>query len=127
MLLLDTDVMIDVLRRHPPATTWLSSLGSTPLLLPGFVVMELVQGCQNRAEQNRVTQVLSAFRTAWPSAAACDDALASFTAFRLSHSLGLLDVLIAHTAIELGLPLQTFNQKHYAPISVLTTVQPYTR
>jgi predicted nucleic acid-binding protein len=127
MLLLDTDVMIDVLRRHPPATTWLASLGSTPLLLPGFVVMELVQGCQNRAEQNRVTQVLSAFRTAWPSAAACDDALASFTAFRLSHSLGLLDVLIAHTAIELGLPLQTFNQKHYAPISVLTTVQPYTR
>jgi len=60
-------------------------------------------------------------------AAACDAALASFSQHRLSHSLGIIDALIAHTAIELGAPLHTFNQKHYDPIVGLATVQPYTR
>jgi len=42
MLLLDTDIMIDVLRRYPPALAWLTSLGTTQLALPGYVVMELI-------------------------------------------------------------------------------------
>jgi hypothetical protein len=37
MILLDTDIMIDVLRKYPPAMAWLASLGSTALMLPGFV------------------------------------------------------------------------------------------
>lgn len=51
MILLDTDIMIDLLRRFPPAVTWLSSLGATDLVVPGYVVMELIQGCRNRSEQ----------------------------------------------------------------------------
>jgi len=66
-------------------------------------------------------------RTAWPSASACDRALQDFFRFRLSHNLGLLDALIAHTAVELSAPLHTFNQKHYAAIAALTTVQPYVK
>lgn len=127
MILLDTDIMIDVLRKYPPAIAWLASLGSTALMLPGFVVMELVQGCRNKAEQDQVLQELGGYRTAWPSAGACDRALQDFVRYKLSHNLGLLDVLIAHTAIELGAPLHTFNQKHYAAIAALTTVQPYTK
>jgi predicted nucleic acid-binding protein len=45
----------------------------------------------------------------------------------ICHNLGLLNALIAHTAIEHGLALQTFNAKHYAPITALTTNAPYTR
>lgn len=126
MLLLDTDIMIDVLRRYPPAQAWLTSLGTTPLALPGYVVMELIQGCRNKAEQDQIERTLSAYQIVWPSAAACDAALASFSQYRLGHSLGIIDALIAHTAIELGAPLHTFNQKHYHPITGLTTVQPYT-
>lgn len=125
MLLLDTDIMIDVLRKYPPALAWLASLGSTELVLPGLVVMELVQGCRNKAEQDQLLRDVGGYRTAWPSANACDRALQDFVSFRLSHNLGLLDALIAHTAIELGAPLHTFNQKHYAAITALTTVQPY--
>ena len=47
--------------------------------------------------------------------------------YRLSHSLGIIDTLIAHSAIEMSAPLHTFNQKHYDMITALTTVQPYAR
>lgn len=127
MLLLDTDIMIDVLRRYPPALAWLAALGTAQLVLPGYVVMELIQGCRNKAEQDQLERTLTAYQIVWPSAMACDAALDSFAQYRLSHSLGIIDALIAHTAIELGAPLHTFNQKHYDPIMGLTTVQPYTR
>ena len=127
MILLDTDIMIDVLRKYPPALVWLASLGSTELMLPGIVVMELVQGCRNKAEQDQLLRDVGGYRMAWPSASACDRAFQDFVSFRLSHNLGLLDALIAHTAIELSAPLHTFNQKHYASITVLTTVQPYAK
>jgi predicted nucleic acid-binding protein len=117
--------MIDVLRRYPPALAWLTSLGTTQLVLPGYVVMELIQGCRNKAEQDQVERALTTYQIVWPSVAACDAALASFSQHRLSHSLGIIDALIGHTAIELGTPLHTFNQKHYDPITGLTTVQPY--
>jgi len=51
MILLDTDVMVDVLRRHTPATVWLASLGAEAVGIPGLVAMELVQGCRDRQEQ----------------------------------------------------------------------------
>ncbi|NJO82269.1 MAG: type II toxin-antitoxin system VapC family toxin [Blastochloris sp.] len=125
MILLDTDIMIDVLRKYPPALAWLTSLGSTELMLPGIVVMELIQGCRNKAEQDQLLRDVGGYRTAWSSPSAGDHALQDFVSFRLSHNLGLLDALIAHTAIELRAPLHTFNQKHYAAITALTTVQPY--
>lgn len=33
--------------------------------------------------------------------------------------------MISETAVALGLPLHTFNQKHYSAIPSLNTVQPY--
>ena len=48
MILVDTDVAIDILRSHAPALSWLQVLGSAPLGLPGLVMMELLQGCHNK-------------------------------------------------------------------------------
>ena len=59
----------------------------------------------------------------WPSSTFCDSALAAFSQLHLSHNLGLLDALIAFTAVELNEPLRTFNKKHYAAIATLKTVQ----
>lgn len=47
-----------------------------------------------------------------------------FAAYRLSYNAGLLDVLIGQTAVALGAPLHTFNQKHYGFIPGMQTVQP---
>jgi len=125
MILLDTDVMVDLLRQYPPAVAWLDSLGEEEIILPGFVVMELIQGCRNKAEQQRVERELGACGVAWTSAETRDEALSVFTSYHLSHGLGILDAPIGQIVVALDLPLCTFDQKHYAAIPNLKTVQPY--
>ena len=127
MLLLDTDVMIDVLRRFPPALAWLESHAAEEVILPGFVVLELLQGCRERVEQERVERIASRSHIVWPSNEACNAAVGTYAQFHRSHNLGFIDALIAHTALLFDLPLHTFNQKHYAVVSELRTIQPYTR
>ncbi|MFL5245997.1 MAG: hypothetical protein ACJ8FY_28335 [Gemmataceae bacterium] len=41
-MLLDTDVLVDILRSHPPALAWLKSLTNAPIALAGLAAMELV-------------------------------------------------------------------------------------
>lgn len=127
MILLDTDVMIDVLRAHAPALAWLSSLGNAPIGLPGLVALELVQGCRNRAEQQRVEKVLKDHKLYWPTAADSDRALHDFLRLHLKGGIGVNDTLIAETAIGLNVPLATFNVRHYRSIRSLVTQQPYQR
>jgi predicted nucleic acid-binding protein len=124
-MLLDTDVMVDVVRGHPPAVAWLNGLGSVSASLPGLVAMELLQGCQNLITQRRLEKQLQQYAQYWPTLLDCQRAYQDFAAFRLSHGLGLLDALIGHTAVGRGEPLATFNVKHFAVIAGLMTVQPY--
>lgn len=125
MILLDSDVAIDILRNHAPAIAWLQGLGSTQIGLPGLVLMELVQGCRNKVEQQRVEQFCQLRALYWPTRSDCERALHDFSMFHLSHNLGLLDAIIAHTAVGMNLQLATFNMKHYAVVAGLTTLQPY--
>ena len=124
MLFLDTDVMVDLLREYPPAVEWITA-SSEEIVLPGYVVMELVQGCKNKIEQEQLQKTLGAYAMAWPSPQVCDEALSVFTRYYLSHNLGILDALIGQLAVSQNAVLYTFNQKHYAAIPNLRTIQPY--
>ena len=126
MLLLDSDIVIDVLRRHPPAVQWLGGVTEV-VAIPGYVALEATAGARDARELQAVDSVLARLRVVWASTGACDTALQVFRQVRLSTAIGALDVLIAHTALELGLPLHTFDRKHYAAIPNLVTIQPYTR
>jgi len=125
MILLDTDVMIDLLRQYQPAVEWLASLGEEEIVLPGFLVMELIQGCRNRAEQEKVERELSVYSIMWPSSEVCNEALSIFAHYHLSYGIRILDALIGQMAADLDVPLYTFNQKHYTPIPSLKMAQPY--
>jgi len=50
MLLLDSDVVIDILRQHPGATAWLASIQGHSLAVPGFVALEVIDGCRDGTE-----------------------------------------------------------------------------
>ena len=127
MILLDSDVMIDLLRQRPSAVAWLDTLADEEIILPGFVVMELLQGCSNKTEQSKVEKVLAQFEVVWPLPNSCEAALKVFSRYHLSHGIGLLDALIGQTAVALNLPLHTFNRKHYEVIPNLVMVEPYNK
>lgn len=127
MILVDTDVMIDLLRNLPQAVTWFGGLGDEIVVLPGYVAMELVQGCRSLMELDALEQRIRDAMIVWPDAQTCDRALTVYARSRFSHGLGLLDALVGQLAVSLDQPLHTFNQRHYATIHRLKTVQPYAR
>lgn len=124
MLLLDSDILIDIQRGYPPAVDWFASLSELPSV-PGLVLMELLQDAQNLRQVRGALKLVSPLPVIWPTEADCVRALSDFTAFHLSHKLGLLDSLIAACAIGRSATLCTFNVKHYKVVSGLVTDQPY--
>src|SRR5262245_33416948 len=126
MEILDTDVLIDVQRGHPPAIDWFARLSELPAV-PGFVVMELIQDARNATEVEQALKLVAPLRTVWPTEADCNRALSNFSAFHVSHGLGLLDSLIAACAIGSSATLCTFNIKHYQIGPGLVIAQPYAR
>jgi predicted nucleic acid-binding protein len=125
MILLDTDVMVDILRGYEPAKIWLETVDEIGVV--GLVAMELIQGCQNAREQRMLEKDLSEYQLYWPSVEDCNRALKTFSSHHLSDNIGLLDALIAETAIGIQAQLATFNVKHYRAINGLQSLQPYTR
>ncbi|MEW6209297.1 MAG: PIN domain-containing protein [Acidobacteriota bacterium] len=126
MYLLDTDILIDIQRGHPPAIAWFATLADLPSV-PGFVVMELLQDAENSQQVRKALKMVAPLPIVWPTEADCNNALLHFTTYHLSHNLGLIDSLIAACALGLSATLCTFNVKHYKVVPGLMTEQPYTR
>ncbi|HEU4387964.1 MAG TPA: PIN domain-containing protein [Blastocatellia bacterium] len=126
MYLLDTDILIDIQRGHPPATEWFSALTELPVV-PGIVVMELIQDARNADQVQKALKLVAPLTIVWPDESDCRRALADFAAYYLSQGLGLLDALIAACAVGSSATLCTFNVKHYRVVPGLSTVQPYQR
>jgi predicted nucleic acid-binding protein len=105
---------------------WLAGLTDWPAV-PGFAIMEVIQGCRNKTEVRAVEALVRPFAVVWPTPGECERARQAFTTYSLSHSLGLLDSLIGACALGRGATLLTFNSKHYRMIAGLVTEQPYAR
>ncbi len=127
MRLLDTDIMIDILRGYGPAVEWLRSLGDEEIGIPGYVAMELVDGCKSRgqAELDRVEDMIERSRTYWPSDEDCQRALDHFKDIVLTHGTSPFDVLIGECAVGMGVPLYSFNVSDFDSIPDLSLEQPY--
>jgi predicted nucleic acid-binding protein len=126
MDLVDSEVLIDIQRAHPPSLAWFGGLTVLPAV-SGFVVMELIQDARNKKELRAALKLTAPLQIVWPTEVDCARALSDFTTYHLSHGLGLLDALIASCAVGLSATLNTFNAKHYKIVPGLVTAEPYTR
>ncbi len=126
MLILDTDILIDIQRGHEPARQWFAGLETVPSVA-GFAVMELVQGARNPYEVRQALLLVAPMPIVWPTESDCSRALSDFTAYHHSHGLGLLDALIAATTVGAGATLCTFNSRHYQIVPGLDLQQPFER
>ncbi len=122
-VLLDTSILIDVLRQNPTAQNWLeqqeSRLGVTPIIW-----LEMLQGANNRQKQKDALSLLKRFERIEMAAGDYDWAIGQAIRFRLSHNIGGVDCLIA-SASFCQLPLYTMNLKHFAPLPGRLAQQPY--
>ncbi len=126
MVLLDTDVLIDVQRGHPPALEWFGSLQDLPAV-QGYVVMELIQDARNAREVRQTLKLVAPLQIVWPTETDCARALSDFAVYHLSHRVGLVDALIAACAVGLSATLYTFNVKHYQIVPGLVIAKPHAR
>ena len=75
--------------------------------------MKLYQGASDARRIREVENLLAPLAIVWLSETDCQRALTDFRNLHLSHGLGLLDALIAATAIGQGATLVTFNARHF--------------
>jgi len=125
-MLLDTDVLVDVVRQHSAAVLWTAGISPAPTV-PGYAAMELLNGARDSEERRKLEQFLSGFRIVWPSEAALASMLWQFTGYRLAGGVGMIDALIASTALDRDEALATFNAKHYQMAPGLKILRPYDR
>lgn len=105
---------------------WFLRLSELPLV-PGFVIMELIQDADNKERGRKAMKLIEPLTVVWPTPTQCAQALADFRQLHLSHGLGLLDSLIAACAVGHSATLLTFNSKHYRAINGLSIEQLYGR
>lgn len=125
--LLDTNILVDIMRSFPAALIWFNAMSAADFALPGYVVMELMAGCTNKQEMQRVMKLVKQFAVYWPTDAECNMAVAYYEKLHLSHKIGIMDALIGACAVGLGVPLCTFNVRDFKPIPGIVLEQPYTR
>ncbi len=127
MNLIDADIIIDLFRFYPPAIRWSETVDKKALLIPGIVAMQVLEGCRDRDSLKDVHDFIGKYKMLWPKRADMRRAIRRFGMIHLKFGTDAFDALIAETAIGAGLPLYTFNTKHFAAYPELTTIQPYSR
>ena len=113
-LLVDSDVLIDVLRQIPMGTEVLANAKAQASLAVSVVSrMEMVVGSFNREALLRTESLLRQFNILLLSEEISSVADDLTTQYYLSHSLLIPDALIAATALVHRLPLLSKNQRDY--------------
>jgi predicted nucleic acid-binding protein len=122
---LDTNILIDLLRNVTRTVQWYASLQTQNLALVPIVWMEVVQGSRSKIEQQQIIRFLNRFQIEHPTAADNLWAMRELANFNLSYGVHFSDVMIASTTVRLNVLLYTFNVKHFSALPNLNVQRPY--
>jgi predicted nucleic acid-binding protein len=125
--LLDTTVLIDLSRGSFDAADYIDGevKAETPLFVSIISAMEIVVGCRNKAEIDKVKLLIADFNLMHLSPDASAQAYELLLTYNKSHGLTIPDALIAATAITHQLELATDNERHFKMIPDLVVKRPY--
>ncbi len=119
--LIDTDIFIDHLRGHKPATVLFQSLHNASF--SAITETELLAGQENSRRERRA--LLLDFLQRWQKIDV-DNAIAKRAGdLCREHRMAVPDALIAATALRIGGTLVTRNVKHFKNIPGLQVHKPY--
>jgi predicted nucleic acid-binding protein len=126
-ILVDTDILIDHLRGHQPASDFLRRVfaGEYSGQISVLTEMEVLAGARpTEGESELVESLLSRFSSIPVSSSLSRRAGQLLREYR-SKGLTPVDAIIASTCLELRAVLVTRNARHFNIIQGLLTLQPY--
>jgi len=120
LILVDTDILIDVGRKATAAVDYLEYMEKQVTLAVSVITqMELMVGCRNKRELRVLERFVRRFSIISLNEAIADAGVTLLRRYRLSHGLLIADALIAATALTVNSPLVTKNQRDYRFIEAL--------
>jgi predicted nucleic acid-binding protein len=111
VIVLDTTVLVDVLRGHGPARDWLAALDEVPACSE-LTRVEILRGVRHR-ERASAEALMRALRWIGVDEEIATRAGILGRTWRRSHALATVDLVIAATAMSRGATLGTSNVRHY--------------
>lgn len=122
-LLLDTNVLIDALRGYKPAINYVEAI--TEIYVSVVTASELMYGCKNRIELNKISKLLSYYNILHIDEEISKKALSLYEKYFLEKRLSFDDALIGATALCNDFVLVTKNVEHFSDIYSLIVEIPY--
>ncbi len=126
--LLETTILIDYFRKLQKAIDYLDNLRNkgSIILVPQIVSAELFFGCRNTQEEREIEDFLSNYVvTTDISIEIMKKGVELKRTYGKSYECGLIDMLIASTALIENAELATINIKHFQMIKELFIIKPY--
>jgi predicted nucleic acid-binding protein len=121
-VLLDTTILVDVLRGGEAALRWLDAMEKRATLSV-VSLTEVYAGARNRREERQIAELEALFRWLPVTIDIARRAGVFLRLFEKGHGIDDADALIAATAEHHGLDLATLNVKHFPMFPRLQ--QPY--
>ena len=112
-ILVDTDVIIELLKGNPKALDRLREFGIDRISISAITVMELFFGAFNKSELGQIKEDLAAFEILYVDEETSRCAVDLMERFSKSHHLKIPDAIIGATAITSKSKLFTYNRKDF--------------
>ena len=124
-LLVDSDILIDHLRKEKNALYFLdTALEKGSLLFLSVVSRAEIYAGMRKGEDEAICSLFEIIKPVNVDATIADKAGEFLRKFSKSHALNIGDAIIAATASEMELSLVTRNLKHY-PMKDVSVLKPY--
>jgi predicted nucleic acid-binding protein len=112
MILIDTNVIVDYLRKDAIAIAWFDALSERPAVSV-VSILELCAGARSQRDERDIAALRQQFVCLPIHEEIGERAGALLRHFRRSHGIDIPDAIIAATAEHHGLRLATLNVKHF--------------
>lgn len=121
-IVVDTDILIDFLRGFSTAADFIE-LHSESISISSVTVTEIYSGVKSEKEEQEIEALLELINIINVNREIARDGGLIRKVYTKSHGTGIIDSIIASTALNHEMPLATLNQKHYPMIEDL--IVPY--
>ena len=124
--LLDTQIMLDCVRGHPPATSFFIRINwNIGARFSRLTATEILARCQSDADRALSLRFIGNSIVLDLTDVIVKRAVDLLTTIGLPTTLTASDAIIAATAIEHSLPLYTLDPTRFTAVPGITTLQPY--